>query len=264
MLQEYIRRFKFAQKKEVLKMAEKKQHTIISASTGKEITKQVQASQSTKGLRLGAIILWIGAIICEIFAIGVLFETIIIPFLSSVAPLSQEIGFLVLDLILVIIGSQLWKKANHINPPSKKNPTLFWIWNNMGVIVCAFAFIPFIILLLTNKNVDKKTKTIGTAVAAIALIICGLASYDFNPVSAEDMIASGLGTGVYWTKHGSVFHSHEDCPSLNRSDELIHGSINEAKDAKKDRLCKRCEKRDANVIKPIEQNEKKALEKPAA
>ena len=134
----------------------------------------------------------------------------------------------------------------------------------MGVIVCAIAFIPFIILLLTNKNVDKKTKTIGTAVAAIALIICGLASYDFNPISAEDMISSGLTGGVYWTKYGTVFHSHEDCSSLNRSEELIAGSIHEAKEAGRERLCKRCEKRDANVIKQIEEKNEKALEKPAA
>lgn len=245
-------------------MAEKKQHTIISASTGKEITKSANINQNTTGLRVGAVVLWVLAIVCEIIAIGVIFESIIIPFLSSVAPLSQAIAFLVVDLIFVVLGSQLWKKANHLNPPSKKNPTLFWIWNNMGVIVCAFAFIPFILLLLTNKNVDKKTKAIGSAVAAIALIICGLASYDFNPVSAEDMIASGLGTGVYWTKYGTVFHTHEDCSSLNRTEVLTNGSVLEAQQAGKARLCKRCEKRDVNVIKPIEENKQKALEKPAA
>lgn len=248
-------------------MAEKKQRKIIQASTGKDVTAQVRASgggssQDTKGLRIGAVLLWLGAFICEIIALCVLFETVVISFLSSVQPLYQAVGFLVLDLILVILGSQFWKKANHINPPSKKNPTLFWIWNNMGVIVCAIAFIPFIILLLTNKSVDKKTKTVGTAVAAIALIICGLASYDFNPVSAEDLAAQGFATGVYWTKYGTVFHSHEDCPSLNRSEELITGKIGEAQTAGKSRLCKRCEKRDVNILKPIE--EKKALEKPAA
>ena len=52
----------------------------------------------------------------------------------------------VLDLVFVIIGAQLWKKANKIKPASEKNKFLFWLWNNMGVIACAVAFIPFVIL----------------------------------------------------------------------------------------------------------------------
>ena len=68
---------------------------------------------------------------------------------------------LVLDLVCVIIGSQLWKKANRTKPASKKNKFLFWLWNNMGVIVCAFAFIPFVILALTDKKADKKAQLSG-------------------------------------------------------------------------------------------------------
>lgn len=244
-------------------MAEKKQHTIVSASTGKTVKRDgSQPNGNATGLRVGAAVLWVVAIVCEIAALGVICETIIIPFLSKIPPLYQGIGLLVLDFILVVLGAQLWKKANHIKPMSKKNAFLFWLWNNMGVIVCAIAFIPFIIVLLANKELDKKTKTVGVAAAAIMLLISGLASYDFNPVSAEDYAAAGLG-GVYWTKYGTVFHSHEDCSSLSRTDELTTGSIQEAQDAGKQRMCKICEKRD-NIIKQLPAQKEADEEEPAA
>ena len=184
---------------------------------------QAQANgQSTVGLRIGAVILWIGAVVCEFFALRVITEATIIPFLTSIPPLYQGIGFLVIDLILVIIGSQLWKKANHIKPASEKNPFLFWLWNNMGVIVCAIAFLPFIILLLTNKEADQKSEEV--------------AEYTTNT--------------VYWTEYGSKLHTHEDCQALSRTapENLHSGTIQDAEAAGRESLCKYCEKRDAEYV----------------
>lgn len=134
------------------------------------------------GLRAGAIILWVVALVFEVLALMVLIGKVNLKFIPS---LYQIIAFLVLDLVCVIVGSQLWKKANHIKPASEKNKFTFWLWNNMGLIVCAVAFIPFVIITLANKNADKMTKAIATVVAVIALLIGGLASYDWNPVSEE-------------------------------------------------------------------------------
>ena len=226
---------------------------------------QAQANgQSTVGLRIGAVILWIGALVCEFFALRVILEKTIIPFLTSVPPLYQGIGFLVIDLILVIIGSQLWKKANHIKPASEKNPFLFWLWNNMGVIVCAIAFLPFIILLLTNKEADQKSKTVGTIAAVIALLIAGVASYDFNPISAEEVAEYTTNT-VYWTEYGSKLHTHEDCQALSRTapENLHSGTVADAEAAGRDSLCSYCAKRDADyVVQLPEQTGSEAL--PAA
>jgi hypothetical protein len=96
------------------------------------------------------------------------------------------------------------EKANHIRPASEKNPLLFWLWNNMGVVVCVIAFVPLIIIILANKTIDKKTKVIAAVVAVIALLIGGVASYDFNPVSAEQQQAAieAIQTDVYWTPFG--------------------------------------------------------------
>ena len=231
-------------------MAEKKEHKIVAASTGKETgTKPVgvaasQIATSTTGFRIGSIILWIAAIICEFLALKAILAPEDSPFIPGIPPLYAGIGFLIVDLICVIIGAQLWKKANHIHPASEKNKLTFWLWNNLGVIVCAVAFIPFVILLLTNKEADQKTKTVGTIVAVVALLIGGFSSYDYNPYSKEEqqeiLKMEEATSQVYWAKGGRVFHIYDDCSTLNRSEELTVGSTVEAEEAGKERLCKIC------------------------
>ena len=105
---------------------------------------------------------------------------------------------------------------------------------------------PLIIILLTNKNTDKKTKTIATVVAIIALLIGGVASYDFNPVSVEQQQAaiSAISDDVYWSPFGHVYHTHDDCQALNHSDQLTYGTVEQAIAANRTRLCSFCAKRD--------------------
>lgn len=237
-------------------MAEKKQHKIVSASTGEQVTAKPATGKkpvvheaapvgNAGGLRIGAVVLWVVALIFEVLALLVVLGKINLHFLPT---LWQLILLLVLDLICVIIGSQLWKKANHIKPASEKNALKFWLWNNMGVIACVVCFMPIIILMLTNKDLDKKTKAIATVVAVIALLIGGVASYDFNPVSQEQQQAAINALGeenVYWAPFGHVYHTHEDCGALNRSDELTVGTVEQAIAANRTRLCSFCAKRDA-------------------
>ena len=47
---------------------------------------------------------------------------------------------------------------------------------------------------------------------------------------------------VYWTKNGSVWHIDEDCYRLNKSKEIISGTIDEAKESGKERVCSSCGK----------------------
>ncbi len=233
-------------------MAEKKQHNIVSASSGQNVAAgslkpnlvQAKPVGNAAGLRAGAICLWVVALAFEVLALLVLIGKINLNFIPS---LWQIIIFLVLDLACVIIGSQLWKKANHIKPASEKNKALFWLWNNMGVIVAAVAFIPFVIIALTNKDVDKKTKTIATVVAIIALLIGGAASFDYNPVSAEQQQAAieAISTDVYWAPFGKVYHTHEDCGHLNHTDTLTYGTVEEAIAAGRTRLCSACAAKDS-------------------
>lgn len=232
-------------------MAEAKKKKIVSASTGEEVKgtrkkatvkKQAAPVGNATGLRVGAIILWVLALAFEFLAWFVFIGKVNFTFLPSMV---QLIAFLVLDLVCVIIGSQLWKKANHIKPASEKNKTLFWLWNNMGVIVCAIAFVPFIILALTNKKADKKTKAIATVAAIIALLIGGATSIDYNPVSAEQQQAAmqTIEGKVLWAPFGKVYHMDETCQALNQSETLTEGTVEEAIADGRTRLCAFCAKR---------------------
>ncbi len=237
----------------------KKEHKIVSATTGKQTTKEQaakevaqamlnQTKQSTVGLRIGAIVLWVLAIGFEILAQLVAVEKFAPKFLDAVPLWVPVIVLLVLDLICLIIGSQLWKKANHINPMSEKNKALFWLWNNLGLVVAVLAFVPFIILLATNKDADPKIKKIGAIAAVVALLIGGVASYDFNPVSAEQKEAAmeAITTTVFWTntRSGKAYHTHDDCQTLNQTDELVAGTVEQAIAANRVKLCYFCAKRD--------------------
>ena len=231
-------------------MAEKKEKKYIAAEGGKTTAKApkqakpVGDAKDAKGLRIGAVLLWVLALALEVCALMVFLGKLDLKFMPQ---LYQLVAFLILDLIVVILGAQLWKKANHIDPVSEENQVKFWLWNNMGLIACALCFFPFIILVLTNKDADKKTKTVATIAAVACLAIGGLASYDWNPVSVEQKNAAmdTLGkTEVYWTRFGKVYHTHDDCQHLNRSGELYYGTVDQAIAASKVRLCKTCASRD--------------------
>ena len=238
-------------------MAEKKEKKLVAASESSAAKKRetittpsgytAKAAKpvgNAGGLRVGAVILWVVAIVFEVLAVLVLFGKINITFMPQ---LWQLIAFIVLDLICVIIGSSLWKKANHIAPASAANKVKFWLWNNLGVIVSCFAFVPIIILMLTNKDLDKKTKVIAVIVAIVALLIGGAASFDYNPVSSEELTAAEAALGdtiVYWSPFGKVYHTHDDCSALNVSETLTYGTVEEAVAANRTRLCKFCANRD--------------------
>ena len=233
-------------------MAEKKTKKFVSADNGKEtaapakkakVVKEAAPVGNAKGLRLGAVGLWVLAIVMEVLALLVVIGKINLKFMPT---LYQLIAFLVLDLAFVIIGAQLWKKANRIDPVSEANKLKFWLWNNMGVIACVVAFVPIIVLMLTNKELDKKTKSIAVVVAVIALLIGGVCSYDFNPVSEEQQQAaiSAVEGDVFWAPFGKVYHTHDDCQALNQSDTLTYGTVEQAIAANRTRLCSFCAKND--------------------
>lgn len=234
-------------------MAEQKKtsvkHTVVKAEGSSAKTSTVKpaapVSGNATGLRIGAVVLWLAAIALEVLAIMILNGTVALSFLPTMA---QIIIALVLDLVCVIIGAQLWKKSNRIDPASEKNKVKFWLWNNMGVLACVLAFVPFIILTLTDKKADPKLKKVATIVALVALLIGGIASYDFDPISAEqkaEAIEEYSGVTVYWTPFGKVYHTDIDCHAMNRTDTITEGTVEQAIEANRTRICKHCENRNA-------------------
>src|SRR5690554_1412903 len=84
--------------------------------------KQFVATGEAKGkatqLRVFAALLWVGAIVAQIFAIRMILNAVNAE--ESIINV-WTIGLIVLDLILVLIGSTLWKKAGRLDPQSEKN-----------------------------------------------------------------------------------------------------------------------------------------------
>ena len=226
-----------AAKKAAQTVAKKPQQTIV--------TPNKPTGGSTVGLRIGAVVLWVLAIVCEVFAIMAILQYFIPPF--GMSPLVFLIIMIVLDLVFAILAAQLWKKANHIKPMSeKRGKFLFYLWNELGVIMACVCFIPLIIILLKNDKLDKKTKTIAAIVAVVALLITGVASADFHPISAEQKqdAEAQITTDVYWTQFGHKYHLNADeesgCPHIRNSSTIFKGSVTEAIESGRTAICSYC------------------------
>lgn len=231
----------------------KKKITEVKTSDGVELPKSdkkfVPTEENKKKAstnRFIALGLWIVSIGLEVYGIMLLNKPII-----KVGLLA---GLIVVMAILSITGSILWKKANRLDPASEANKVKFFIQNQLGLIIALIAFIPLIIFVLQDEDLEDKDKGIITAVAVVALAITGFFGIDFNPVSVEQyteeiaLAESLLGEdyAVYWTQHGKVYHLYEDCHHINREDtkEIFRGDIPGAYEYKNiTEMCKTCEKR---------------------
>ena len=192
------------------------------------------------------------AIICRVIAIafeviGILKLTDVINWFSGLDITTFLIICIVSDLIFVIIGSLLWKKANHIDPASEKNKTKFWLWNNLWTILSVLAFLPIIILVFTDKDLDKKSKGLVGGIAIIALAIAGLASYDYNPVSMEwleraeqEVLQVSPSGTVYWAEYSKKYHVDKDCPAFSNSETVYEGTVRDAYERWLTDPCRRC------------------------
>ena len=182
--------------------------------------------------RVVAIIFWVVAIAAEAVAIFWLLK-------QSEASwfLWALIGAIVLIGILAVVGSQFWKKANQLDPAKKSEPVRFFIQNQLGVIIAIIAFLPLIIMIFLNKDMDGKQKGIAGGIAIVVLIAAGLLSAEFNPNSVEGETAQQVAnegqigdystivtelTGenfVTWTKSGNVYHLCTDASAVNLTSE---------------------------------------------
>lgn len=185
--------------------------------------------------------LWVGAIAAQVAAIIMLRK-------QGENFMAWVIGLIVVDLILAIIGSVLWKKSNRLDPASEKNGFLFFMQSQLGVVVAVIAFLPLVIVILTNKNISGKQKAILGSIAGIAMLIAGISGADFNPPSVEkyteetNMVEALTGTNnVFWSKSGGRYHLYQDCGYIKNSVEVSNGTVAESYQTKGiDQLCQRC------------------------
>jgi hypothetical protein len=229
-------------------MAEKK-------VTEEKVSKKSKGKGGATPLRIWSAILWVLAIGLEVFAIYIFNNN------ATFFGLSLEvclIGTLVLDAILCIIAAQIWKKSNDLAPIKSKSKFVRFVWYQLGVIMAAIAFIPFVIILFTKKDVDvdldpKMKKIIGIIAIGLFLLV-GTTSIDFDPPTAEAandlerVVAEQtedfeVGDEVYWTSFGKSFHTDTDCRTIARSTNRsadTEGTITNACETKKEDPCDVC------------------------
>ncbi|MCL2783271.1 MAG: G-protein coupled receptor [Propionibacteriaceae bacterium] len=218
-------------------------------------------------LRIFAIVCWVLAIALECVVIfGLLFKNAVsvnsgddyvsvYPFLwmnlSQNALFVWCIVLIVICGVLAIIGSQLWKKANRLDPASVKQPVRFFVQNQLGAIISAIAFIPLVILVLLSKNLQGVQKGVVTGVAVVVLGASVAAGVTTNSPSQEQyntessFVVAQNGTDVvYWVKGGSTYHLCQDSTDLSRpskDNQIYSGTVGQAHGAGMSRLALRNE-----------------------
>src|ERR1041384_3837320 len=134
-----------------------------------DVTKEWRATQGQKSaatrLRIFAAIAWIIAIGGEVAGIVLLRQH---KFDHGNLPLL--IGILVGIAIFAVAGSMMWKGANKQDPARESDTARFFFQNQLGAIITVIAFLPLIVLIFMDKDMDPKNKKIaggiGVALAA--------------------------------------------------------------------------------------------------
>lgn len=150
---------------------------------------------------------------------------------------------LVVIAALSIIGSILWKKANRLDPARKSDRVRFFVQNQLGAIIAVVAFLPLIILIFLNKDMDKGQKATAGAVGIVLAALAVVLGIDFDPPSVEQYSADQsaviqiLGKDeVVWVDGGGVYHVCDEVPDIQTGSEKRVGTTAEAVEAGKSRL----------------------------
>lgn len=221
-----------------------------------------ESKSKARTFRIFAVVSWVVAIAFEVLAIILLRK----PPVST----TSLIVLIAVDLVFAIVGSLLWKKANRLDPASEKDKVRFFVQNQLGVIIAIIAFLPLVILVFTNKDLNAKQRGLVGALALAALLVAGVLGVDFNPPSQEQYaeqtarVESLTGkNAVFWTKSGKSYHLYSDCSYINtaRTSEIFQGTVAQARGLKNiTDLCDLCARR-AEKEKALPVGQPAAVEK---
>jgi hypothetical protein len=149
-----------------------------------DVTKEWRATHGQKSaatkLRLFAAIAWIVAIGTEIAGVVMLRQH---KFDHGNLPLL--IGLLVVIAIFAIAGSLMWKAANKHDPARESDTARFFFQNQLGAIITVIAFLPLVVLIFMDKDMDPKNKKIAGGIGVVLAAIAAFIGIDFNPPSVE-------------------------------------------------------------------------------
>ena len=137
-----------------------------------------EAKQQSTTFRIVAAVLWLLAIGGEAYAIfGLLRQNPVNMTLLIVA--------IVIVGVLAVIGDVLWKRANVMDPASTSEPVRFFVQNQLGAIIGMIAFLPMIVMIFLNKNMNGQQKGLAGGIGIVALLIAGFMGVSLNPPSVE-------------------------------------------------------------------------------
>ncbi|MGN6155898.1 MAG: hypothetical protein ACTHN4_09220 [Sphingomicrobium sp.] len=149
-----------------------------------DVTQEWRATHGQKSaatrLRILAALSWIVAIGTEVAGIVLLRQH---KFDHGNLPLL--IGLLVVIAIFAIAGSLMWKAANRQDPARRSDPARFFFQNQLGAIITVIAFLPLIVLIFMDKDMDPKNKKIAGGIGVVLAAGAALIGIDFNPPSVE-------------------------------------------------------------------------------
>lgn len=149
-----------------------------------DVTKEWRATQEQKSaaarLRVFAAIAWVIAIGGEITGIVLLRQH-----RFDHGNLALLIGILVGIAAFAIAGSLMWKAANKHDPARAADKARFFFQNQLGAIITLIAFLPLIVLIFLDKDMDPKNKKIAGGVGAVLAVIATLIGVSWSPPSVE-------------------------------------------------------------------------------
>ena len=149
-----------------------------------DVTKEWRATHGQEGaakrLRIFAALAWIVAIGTEVAGIVLLRQH---KFDHGNLPLL--IGLLVVIAVFAIAGSLMWKAANKHDPARESEKVKFFVQNQLGAIITLVAFLPLVVLIFMDKDMDPKNKKIAGGVGAVLAVVATLIGVSWNPPSVE-------------------------------------------------------------------------------
>lgn len=149
-----------------------------------DVTREWRATHgqeaAAKRLRIFALLSWIVAIGGEVAGIVFLRQG---RFDQGNLPLL--IGLLVGIAVFAIAGSLMWKAANKQDPARESDRAKFFFQNQLGAIITVIAFLPLLVLIFADKDMDPKNKKIAGGVGVVLAVIAALLGIDFSPPSVE-------------------------------------------------------------------------------
>ena len=90
------------------------------------------------------------------------------------------IGILVGIAIFAIAGSLMWKAANKQDPARESDKARFFFQNQLGAIITLIAFLPLIVLIFMDKDMDPKNKKIAGGVGVVLAMVATLIGVELS------------------------------------------------------------------------------------